>query len=67
MDAHEDTRRIQVLAVLDPGRRRRWADSEKVRIVEGSHCGGSTIADGVRRHEISRSMLYDRRYRHRFG
>ena len=67
MDAHEDTRRIQVLAVSDPGRRRRWADSEKIRIVEESYRGGSTTADVARRHEITRSMLYDWRYRHRLG
>ena len=48
MEAHEDTSRIQVLAVSDPGRRRRWADSAKVRIVEESHRGGSTIADAAR-------------------
>ena len=67
MDAHEDTPRIQVLSVSDTGRRRRGADSEKIRIVEESHRGGSTIADVARRHEISRSMLYDWRYRHRLG
>ncbi len=67
MDAHEDTPRIQVLSVSDTGRRRRWTDAEKRRIVEESHLGGSTIADVARRHEISRSMLYDWRYRHRLG
>ena len=40
MDAHEDTRRIQVLSVSDTGRRRRWTDDEKVRIVEESHGDG---------------------------
>ena len=67
MGAHEDTTRIQVLSVSDTGRRRRWTDAEKRRIVEESHLGGSTIADVARRHEISRSMLYDWRYRHRLG
>ncbi|MFG6574216.1 hypothetical protein ACGYLO_21900 [Sulfitobacter sp. 1A13353] len=36
MDAHEDTPRIQVLSVSDTGRRRRWSDDEKIRIVEES-------------------------------
>lgn len=67
MDAHEDTPRIQILSVSDTGRRRRWADDEKVRIVEESHRDGVTVADVARRHEISRSMLYDWRYRHRLG
>lgn len=67
MDAHEDTRRIQVLSVSDTGRRRRWTDDEKVRIVEESHGDGVTLAEIARRHDISRSQLYDWRYRHRIG
>ena len=67
MDAHEDTPRIQILSVSDAGRRRRWTDDEKVRIVEESHRDGMTVAGVARRHEISRSMLYDWRYRHRLG
>jgi transposase len=47
MDAHEDTRRIQVLSFSDAGRLRRWTDDEKVRIVEGSHGDGVTLALGV--------------------
>ncbi|MCC5958325.1 MAG: transposase [Rhodobacteraceae bacterium] len=67
VDAHENTPRIQVLSVSDTGRRRRWTDEEKIRIVEESHCDGVTLAEVARRHEISRSMLYDWRYRHKFG
>lgn len=67
MDAHEDTPRIQVLSVSDTGRRRRWTDDEKIRIVEESHREGMTLAEVARRHEISRSMLYDWRYRHKLG
>lgn len=67
MDAHEDTRRIQVLSVSDTGRRRRWSDEEKVRIVEESHGHGVTLADVARRYDISRSQLYDWRYRHKIG
>jgi len=67
MDAHEDTPRIQVLSVSDTGRRRRWTDDEKVRIVEESHRDGVTLAEVARRHEISRSQLYDWRYRHKHG
>lgn len=67
MDAHEDTRLIQVLSVSDTGRRRRWTDDEKARIVEESHCDGVTLAEIARRHDISRSQLYDWRYRHKNG
>ena len=67
MDAHEDTPRIQILAVSDTGRRRRWTDDEKIRIVEESHRDGVTLAEVARRHAISRSMLHDWRYRHKLG
>lgn len=67
MDAHEDTPRIQVLSVSDTGRRRRWTDDEKIRIVEESRRDGVTLAEVARRREISRSMLYDWRYRHKLG
>ena len=67
MDAHEDTPRIEVLSVTDTGRRRRWMDDEKVRIVEESHRDGATVAEVARRHEISRSQLYDWRYRYKHG
>lgn len=67
MDAHENIPRIEVLSVADTGRRRRWTDDEKVRIVEESHRGGETLAEVARRHEISRSQLYDWRYRYKQG
>lgn len=67
MDAHENTPRLQVLSVSDTGRRRRWTDAEKLRIVEESHCDGVILAEVARRHEITRSQLYDWRYRHKYG
>ena len=67
MDAHEDTPRIEILSVTDTGRRRRWTDDEKVRIVEESHQTGETVAEVARRHEISRSQLYDWRHRYKHG
>lgn len=59
--------RIQVLSVSDTGRRRRWSDDEKIRIVEESFGDGVTVAEVARRHEVSRSQLYDWRYRHKNG
>lgn len=67
MDAHEDTPRIQVLSVSDTGRRRRWSDDEKIRIVKESLGDGVALAEVARRHDISRSQLYDWRYRHKIG
>jgi len=67
MDAHENTPRMQVLSVSDTGRRRRWTDDEKIRIVEESFGDGVTLGEVARRHDISRSQLYDWRYRHKNG
>ena len=67
MDAQENTPRMQVLSVSDTGRRRRWTDDEKIRIVEESFGDGVTLAEVARRHDISRSRLYDWRYRHKNG
>lgn len=67
MDAHEDTPRIQVLSVSDTGRRRRWTDDEKVRILEESYLAGASLTEVARRHDVSRSQLYDWRYRHKHG
>jgi transposase len=67
MDAHENIPRLQVLSVSDTGRRRRWTDDEKVRIVEESLGDGVKLAEVARRHDVSRSQLYDWRYRYRYG
>ena len=67
MDDHEYSCRIEVLPVIDTGRRRRWTDEEKLRIVAESHCAGANLSDVARRHEISRAQLYEWRYRHKLG
>ena len=67
MDDHEYSRRIEVLPVVDTGRRRRWTDEEKLRIVAESHCAGANLSDVARRYEISRAQLYEWRYRHKLG
>ncbi len=51
----------------DSGRRRRWADEEKVRIVKESLGDGVILSEVARRYEVSRSQLYDWRYRYRHG
>ena len=67
MDQRDDTLRIQVLFISDTGRCRRWTDHEKVRTVEESNRDRVTLAEVARRHETSRSMHSDWRYRHKLG
>ena len=55
------------LDVVDTGRRRRWADAEKLRIVEESFAGSRLVTATARRHGISRSLLTTWRRLHRQG
>ena len=48
---------VEVLSVTDTGRRRRWTDAEKLRIVEESCAAPRMVAATARRHEISRALL----------
>ncbi len=48
---------VEVLSVVDKGRRRDWTDAEKVRIVEESLRGYRQCAATARRYEISRALL----------
>jgi transposase len=51
------TSQVEVLSVVDKGRRREWTDAEKVRIVEESLRGYRQCAATARRYEISRALL----------
>jgi transposase len=55
MDAHK--RSTERLEVVETGRRRRWSDDEKLRIVLESLETPRAISSTARRHGISRSLL----------
>ena len=57
MAGHEDISRVSRLEVVELGRRRRWSDEGKVRIVEESYSGPRQISATARRHGISRTLL----------
>lgn len=57
MADHSIMSQVEVLSVTDTGRRRRWTDAEKLRIVEESYAGPRMVAATARRHEISRALL----------
>ncbi|WP_407672834.1 transposase [Paracoccus sp. TD-10] len=42
---------------MDTGRRRRWTEEEKFRIIEESYAARRRAAATVRHYEISRSLL----------
>ena len=55
MDVHR--RSTKRLEVVETGRRRRWSDDEKLRIVLESLTPPRAISSTARRHGISRSLL----------
>ncbi len=57
MDAHKHSTQIERLEVVETGRRRRWSDEEKLRIVLESVETPRAISSTARQHGISRSLL----------
>jgi len=67
MDVLTDSHRVSRLDVVDSGRRRRWAESEKLKIVRESLAGPRLTAATARRHGISRQLLLNWRKAWREG
>ena len=67
MDSHNDSRHISRLEIVDTGRRRRWSDAEKLRIVEESFSGPRQASATARRHGISNPLLFFWRKAYREG
>ena len=67
MDSHNDSRQISRLEIVETGRRRRWSDEAKVRIVEESFSGPRLASATARRHGISNQLLFSWRQAYRAG
>ncbi|GAA6202946.1 transposase [Aquicoccus sp. SU-CL01552] len=67
MSDHRYRPEVEILSVTDTGRRRRWTDEEKVRIVEESFGGRGRVAETARRHDIGRTLLVRWRRHYREG
>ena len=67
MDIHTDTHQVTRLEIVDTGRRRRWPEHEKGRIVEESLCGPRQASATARRHGISNQLLFAWRKAYREG
>ena len=65
MDSHKRSTQLERLEVVETGRRRRWSDDEKLRIVTESFQAPRAISSTARRHGISRSLLMT--WRRSFG
>jgi transposase len=58
MDRHTHSEQVQRLEVVDTGRRRRWSEDEKLRIVTESLAGPRLVSSTARRYGISPSLLF---------
>ena len=50
MGGHTDRPQVSRLEIVEMGRRRRWSDAEKLRIVEASLAGRRMVAATARQH-----------------
>jgi transposase len=57
MAVHTSRPVFERLEVVETGRRRRWTEDEKLRIVAESLSGRRLVSSTARRHGISRSLL----------
>lgn len=67
MSDHRYRPEVEILSVTDSGRRRRWTDAQKVRIVEESFGPRGSMAETARRHDIGRTLLVRWRRQYRNG
>lgn len=67
MDILTDSHQVSQLEVVDTGRRRRWTDAEKLRIVEESYAGPRQASATARRYGISNQLLFSWRRAWREG
>lgn len=67
MDRRKDSAQVQRLEVVELGRRRRWTEEAKRRIVEESFVGRRQASATARRYGISTSLLFSWRKAYREG
>ena len=59
MDVHKHSRHVERLEIVETGRRRRWSEDEKLKIVVESFQSPRQVAATARRHGISRWQLHE--------
>ena len=57
MDSHTHSEQVARLAVVDSGRRRRWSEDEKLKVVLESLAAPRRVSATARRYGIARSQL----------
>jgi len=59
MDVHRHSRKVARLEIVDTGRRRRWSEDEKLKVVLESFRLPRQVTATARRHGISRWQLHE--------
>jgi len=59
MDVHKHSLKVARLEIVDTGRRRRWSEDEKLKVVLESFQSPRQVAATARRHGISRWQLHE--------
>ena len=58
-DTYSEIMSVSRMEVVEVGRRRRWSDPEKLRIVEEASRPGVSVRSVARQHQVSPSQIYD--------
>jgi transposase len=56
---HSEIVSLSRMEVVETGRRRRWSDAEKLRILEEASIAGARVRAVARRHAVAPSQIYD--------
>ena len=59
MDSHKRSAQLERLEVVATGRRRRWSEDEKLKIVLESLQTSRAVSSTARRYGISRALVVD--------
>lgn len=58
-DTHSQLMSVSRMEVVEVGRRRRWSDEQKLRILEHASQAGVSVRSVARQHQVAPSQIYD--------
>lgn len=69
MDINIDSQQFSRIEVVETGRRRRWSDAEKIRILQESFATPRAVSATARKHGMPKSQLFGwrRAFKHAQG
>lgn len=58
-NTHSELMSVSRMDVVEVGRRRRWSDEQKLRIVEQASRPGTSVRSVARQYQVAPSQIYD--------